>query len=152
MKRYLSQFHLERVTQDYEAYKSVCTSHQLLQDLFSNTQENISNRYTDPLVYSIENYLKPLFSKRKSVDLKFDRLNGFSELKIHRKTGYYDFDYLSEGMKEKQIYDYLKDRYGEWILYDPEFNKNTYFLWLLPILMFIIGGAIVFKLFIIKKN
>ena len=59
---------------------------------------------------------------------------------------------LNEGMKEKQIYDYLKDRYGEWILYDPEFNKNTYFLWLLPILMFIIGGAIIFKLFIIKKN
>ena len=53
---------------------------------------------------------------------------------------------------EKQIYDLLKDKYGEWILYDPKFNKNTYFLWLLPILMFIIGGAIIFKLFIIKKN
>ena len=59
---------------------------------------------------------------------------------------------LSEGMNEKQIYDYFKDRYGEWILYDPQFNKNTYFLWLLPILMFILGGAIIFKLFIIKKN
>ena len=59
---------------------------------------------------------------------------------------------LEDGQNEKQIYDYLKDKYGEWILYDPEFNKNTYFLWLLPILMFFIGGAIVFKLFIIKKN
>ena len=38
------------------------------------------------------------------------------------------------------------------ILYDPQFNKNTYFLWLLPILMFLIGGAIIFKIFIIKKN
>ena len=59
---------------------------------------------------------------------------------------------LDEGLTEKQIYDYLKDKYGEWISYDPEFNKNTYFLWLLPILMFLIGGAIIFKLFIIKKN
>ena len=59
---------------------------------------------------------------------------------------------LSEGFNEKQIYDYLKDKYGEWILYDPEFSKNTYFLWLLPILMFLIGGAIIFKLFIKKKN
>ena len=59
---------------------------------------------------------------------------------------------LNEGLNEKQIYSYLKDRYGEWILYDPEFNKNTYFLWLLPVLMFIIGGAIIFKLFIIRKN
>ena len=59
---------------------------------------------------------------------------------------------LNEGQNEKQIYTYLKNRYGEWITYDPEFNKNTYFLWLLPILMFLIGGAIIFKRFIIKKN
>ena len=59
---------------------------------------------------------------------------------------------LDDGYKEKEIYDFLKDKYGEWILYEPEFNKNTYFLWLLPILLFLIGGAIIFKLFILKKN
>ena len=57
---------------------------------------------------------------------------------------------LDEGLSEKQIYDYLKSRYGEWILYDPQFSKNTYFLWLLPILMFFIGGAIIFRLY--NKN
>tara|TARA_Y100001958_G_C20902482_1_gene324047 strand:- start:267 stop:632 length:366 start_codon:yes stop_codon:yes gene_type:complete len=59
---------------------------------------------------------------------------------------------LKDGHSEKQIYSFLKDKYGEWILYNPEFGKNTYFLWLLPILMFLIGGAIILKLFIIKKN
>ena len=59
---------------------------------------------------------------------------------------------LESGNSEEQIYNFLEEKYGEWILYDPKFNKNTYFLWLLPILMFIIGGAIIFKLFIIKKN
>ena len=59
---------------------------------------------------------------------------------------------LESGNSEEQIYDFLQEKYGEWILYDPKFNKNTYFLWLLPILMFIFGGAILFKLFIIKKN
>ena len=59
---------------------------------------------------------------------------------------------LNEGLKEKQIYEYLKEKYGEWILYEPEFNKNTYFLWLLPILIFLIGGAIVLKSFIINKK
>ena len=59
---------------------------------------------------------------------------------------------LEEGLSENQIYDFFKDKYGEWILYEPEFNKNTYFLWLLPILLFLIGGAIIFKLFILKKN
>jgi len=59
---------------------------------------------------------------------------------------------LKDGDNEEQIYDYLKNKYGEWILYDPKFNKKTYFLWLLPILMFIIGGAIIRKLFYLKKN
>ena len=59
---------------------------------------------------------------------------------------------LSEGLSEKEIYEYFENKYGEWILYDPKFNKNTYFLWLLPILIFLLGGIILFKLFIIKKN
>ena len=59
---------------------------------------------------------------------------------------------LNEGLSEKQIYDFLKNKYGEWILYDPKFNKNTYFLWLLPILLFLLGGAIIFKLSIFKKK
>ena len=54
---------------------------------------------------------------------------------------------LSDGLTEKQIYDYLKGKYGDWILYDPEFNKNTYFLWLLPLLIFFLGGAIILKNF-----
>ena len=59
---------------------------------------------------------------------------------------------LNEGFSEKQIYSYLKDKYGEWILYDPKFNKNTYFLWFLPLLIFLFGGAIIFKKLIkIKK-
>ena len=59
---------------------------------------------------------------------------------------------LNEGLDEKQIYDYLKNKYGDWILYDPGFSKNTYFLWLLPILMFIFGGAIILRKVILKKK
>ena len=59
---------------------------------------------------------------------------------------------LREGFSENEIYNFFKDKYGEWILYDPELNKNTYLLWLLPILIFIIGGAIILKTFIIRKN
>ena len=59
---------------------------------------------------------------------------------------------LEEGFTEIQIYDFFRERYGEWILYDPKLNKNTYILWLLPILIFLIGGAIIFKSFIIDKK
>ena len=59
---------------------------------------------------------------------------------------------LNEGNSEKQIYDFFENRYGEWILYDTKFVKNTYLLWLLQIFLFVIGGFLIFKLFIIKKN
>ena len=58
---------------------------------------------------------------------------------------------LKEGLSEDQIYEYFKIKYGEWILYDPGLNKNTYILWLLPILIFLIGGAIIYRSFIVKK-
>ena len=58
---------------------------------------------------------------------------------------------LDEGLSEKAIYTYFKEKYGDWILYDPGLNKNTYLLWLLPILIFLIGGAIIIKSFILKK-
>ena len=52
---------------------------------------------------------------------------------------------INEGFNEDQIYDFLTEKYGEWILYDPKFSKNTYLLWFLPLLIFLFGGAIVFK-------
>ena len=58
---------------------------------------------------------------------------------------------LSEGLTEDQIYKYFKNKYGDWILYDPGLNKNTYILWILPILLFLVGGAIIFKYFKARK-
>tara|TARA_S200000501_G_scaffold245987_1_gene230383 strand:- start:353 stop:724 length:372 start_codon:yes stop_codon:yes gene_type:complete len=59
---------------------------------------------------------------------------------------------IQEGMSEEQIYSFLKTKYGEWILYDPVFNRNTYFLWLLPLLIFLAGGAIIIRKFNNKNN
>ena len=59
---------------------------------------------------------------------------------------------IEDGFTEDQIYKFLTKKYGEWILYDPQFNKNTYFLWFLPLLIFLFGGAIIMKKLInIKK-
>ena len=59
---------------------------------------------------------------------------------------------INDGLSEKQIYEFLREKYGEWILYDPELSKNTYILWLLPLLFFLFGGAIVYMNLIIKKK
>jgi len=52
---------------------------------------------------------------------------------------------INEGLKEEQIYAFLREKYGDWIIYDPELNKNTYILWLLPLLLFLLGGVIMKK-------
>ena len=58
---------------------------------------------------------------------------------------------LNEGLSENEIYDFLINQYGEWISYDPKFNKKTFILWILPILLFLIGGAIIVRRLIIQK-
>jgi cytochrome c-type biogenesis protein CcmH len=52
---------------------------------------------------------------------------------------------INEGMREESIYEFLREKYGDWIVYDPQLNKNTYILWLLPLLLFLVGGAIMRK-------
>jgi len=59
---------------------------------------------------------------------------------------------INEGLKEKQIYQFLREKYGDWVIFDPQLKKNTYVLWLLPLLLFIIGGAIIYKKIISNKN
>ena len=52
---------------------------------------------------------------------------------------------INEGLKEEEIYEFLREKYGDWIIYDPEVSKNTYILWLLPLLLFLLGGVIMKK-------
>ena len=59
---------------------------------------------------------------------------------------------INEGFKEEKIYQFLREKYGDWVIYDPQLNKSTYFLWLLPLLLFLFGGAIIYKKIITNKN
>ena len=57
---------------------------------------------------------------------------------------------IDEGKEEKEIYDYLKNKYGEWIVYEPELNENTFFLWLIPLILFVFGGLLIIRKVSIK--
>tara|TARA_B100000941_G_scaffold71920_1_gene48816 strand:+ start:2141 stop:2509 length:369 start_codon:yes stop_codon:yes gene_type:complete len=52
---------------------------------------------------------------------------------------------LNDGKSEKEIYTYLKEKYGEWIIYEPEINKKTYLLWSIPLILFVFGGLLIFR-------
>ena len=58
---------------------------------------------------------------------------------------------INEGLKEERIYEFLRKKYGDWVIYDPKLNKNTYILWFLPLLLFLLGGAIISKRLNSKK-
>ena len=57
---------------------------------------------------------------------------------------------IEEGEEQEEIYNYLKNKYGEWIVYDPELNKNTFLLWLLPLILFVFGGLLIVRKVSIK--
>ena len=60
---------------------------------------------------------------------------------------------IQSGMSEEEIYSFFKIQYGEWILYDPQFNTKNFALWLLPILVFLVGGIIILTKFgVLKKR
>ena len=53
-------------------------------------------------------------------------------------------DQFNEGKTEDEIYKFLTSKYGEWIIYQPTFNKNNFLLWVLPYAVLIFGGFIIF--------
>ena len=58
---------------------------------------------------------------------------------------------IDGGLSEEQVYKFLREKYGDWVIYEPKLNKNTFVLWLLPLLLFLTGGAIVYKKISINK-
>ena len=60
---------------------------------------------------------------------------------------------INSGMNEEEIYSFFKMQYGEWILYEPQFNIKNFVLWLLPIIVFLAGGIIILSKFgVLKKR
>jgi len=51
---------------------------------------------------------------------------------------------IKEGNKDEEIYTFLTDRYGDFILLKPPLNSKTVLLWFLPIIFFILGIYILF--------
>ena len=111
----------------------------LLLNYFSITYANKN----DELIIKISKNLRCLICQGQSI---YDSQSDFAismKLLINKK--------IDEGLSEKEIYKILIEKYGEWIVYDTRFNKNTFILWGLPVLLFILGGAIILKKIAFRK-
>ena len=51
---------------------------------------------------------------------------------------------ITEGSSDKEIYKFLTDRYGDFILLNPPLKSKTIVLWFLPFILFIIGIVFIY--------
>ena len=52
---------------------------------------------------------------------------------------------IKEGKKDKEIYKFLTDRYGDFILLNPPIKLGTIALWFLPVVFLLFGFFIIFN-------
>ena len=110
--------------------------------LVTNFSELRSDEINDVLKNKILKNIRCLICQGQSVYDSESEFASSIKLIVDRK--------INEGLKEKQIYQFLREKYGEWVIFDPQLKKNTYVLWLLPLLLFLFGGVITYKK--IKSN
>ena len=105
--------------------------------LVTNFSELRSDEINDILKNKILKNIRCLICQGQSVYDSESEFASSIKLIVDRK--------INEGMTEDSIYEFLREKYGDWIVYNPQLNKNTYILWLLPLLLFLFGGAIMKK-------
>ena len=54
---------------------------------------------------------------------------------------------LEAGLDENDVYQFLSDRYGDYILLKPPLNKNTILLWFLPFIILVLSTVYITKFF-----
>jgi cytochrome c-type biogenesis protein CcmH len=55
------------------------------------------------------------------------------------------FELLQQGYSHKEVIDYMRQRYGDFVTYDPAITPATLWLWLLPLLFLLGGGVVVYQ-------
>lgn len=53
---------------------------------------------------------------------------------------------VQEGFTDQQVRDFLQERYGDFVLYKPPFNAQTFAIWLMPVGLAVVGIGVLFML------
>ena len=102
-----------------------------------NDEININNRTRE-----ISQNIRWLVCQNQSIDESNSELAKDLKILIREK--------LIAGVSNEEIYGYLRERYGDYILLKPPLNLNTFLLWFLPFIVLIFVSILTFK--IIKSN
>ena len=53
---------------------------------------------------------------------------------------------LLEGRSDQEIVTFMVDRYGDFILYRPRLQVNTWLLWFTPVILLLLGAVVLWKM------
>lgn len=59
-------------------------------------------------------------------------------------------DMLERGASDQEILDFMSDRYGDFVLYNPPVKARTYLLWVGPFVL-LIGGVLI-AIFLVRQR
>ena len=102
-----------------------------------NNEIDVNNR-----IREISQNVRCLVCQNQSIDESNSELAKDLKILIKEK--------LILGDSDEEIYGFLKERYGDFILLKPPLNLNTVILWFLPFIVLMFGSILIFK--IIKSN
>jgi len=109
----------------------------VLIQFFSNSSytvepdEILENKEQELRARNISKNIRCLICQNQSIDESNAPLAKDLRILIRNK--------IIDGNEDDEIYEFLTDRYGDFILLKPPLKLSTYALWLLPIIFFIIG-------------
>ena len=107
-------------------------------NLFSvEPDEILSNQKQESRARDISKNIRCLVCQNQSIDESNAPLAKDLRLLIRSK--------IQEGNSDKEIYNFLTDRYGDFILLKPAIKLSTLALWFLPFIFFVIGIFIIYS-------
>ena len=91
----------ESAQADLEALELQTQALQMLQNLFHQSRQDFSQRYSEPLEQAIGPYLHYLQNGRHQASLDFDPKSGFGNFELQQGPHRFGFEQLSGGMREQ---------------------------------------------------
>ncbi|MEJ2620879.1 MAG: cytochrome c-type biogenesis protein CcmH [Candidatus Thiodiazotropha sp.] len=72
-----------------------------------------------------------------------------AELAVDLRNEIYEM--MKSGQGKAEVIDFMVARYGDFVLYSPPIKPSTYPIWFGPLIVFLIGGVVLFRI-IKRKN
>ena len=99
--------------------------------------EILKNEKQEQRARIISNNVRCIICQNQSIDESDAELAKDLRILIRNK--------VEEGLSNKEIYNYLTERYGDFILLKPALKINTIVLWFLPFVLLLIGAFFIYR-------